>query len=400
VERRVTSVPLPWPNDAALHRSLTGLLRDLVRIPSRAGTDDYGAIFSCIAGWLAVRGVLSEILPANGSPIAMVAAWPDDREHPALLLNATVDTAGFGDAPEWRHPPLSAVIEDGWLYGRGSADSKAGVAIFCHLLVADKARGGRATALAAAFDADEHTGGFAGMRAVAERCPNPIAGVLIGYPGVDRIMAGARGVWRATVAVRGVAAHSGSSHGRGTNAVTRAATLVRALGQLHDQWQLLRAGDFPLPPKLTVTGIRGGGEFSMVPELCEVDVDVRLTPLLAATQAEAAVHAVVAEVVPDSAVVARVAWPPYRLPDDSPLVVALADAAQQVLGIRPPAAVAGPANVGNLLAQRGIPATCGFGVAYRNAHARDECVDLASLLPVFHTYALALQQLLGSVEER
>ena len=45
--------------------------------------------------------------------------------------------------------------------------------------------------------------------------------------------------------------------------------------------------DFPLLPRLTVTGIRGGGAFSVVPSVCTVDVDVRLTPTFAASDAEA-----------------------------------------------------------------------------------------------------------------
>jgi succinyl-diaminopimelate desuccinylase len=116
----------------------------------------------------------------------------------------------------------------------------------------------------------------------------------------------------------------------------------------------VRSDEFPLPPKVTVTCMRGGGDFSMVPDHCEIDLDVRLTPLFHAAQAETEVLAVVADTAPDSAVTVHCAWPAYRLPDDSPLVLALADAAQQVLKTRPPAAVAGPANVGSLLAQHGV----------------------------------------------
>jgi succinyl-diaminopimelate desuccinylase len=56
--------------------------------------------------------------------------------------------------------------------------------------------------------------------------------------------------------------------------------------------------------------------------------------------------------------------------------------------------VTGPSNVGNLLAQHGIPATCGFGVAYRNIHAPDECIDLTTLVPTHRVYEAALQELL------
>jgi succinyl-diaminopimelate desuccinylase len=82
------------------------------------------------------------------------------------------------------------------------------------------------------FDADEHTGHFGGLRSYLHRFNGRIAGVLIGYPGHDRIGIGARGFWRATVYVSGASAHSGSSQDRGINAIAKAARLVASLEML------------------------------------------------------------------------------------------------------------------------------------------------------------------------
>jgi succinyl-diaminopimelate desuccinylase len=68
---------------------------------------------------------------------------------------------------------------------------------------------------------------------------------------------------------------------------------------------------------------------------------------------------------------------------------------ERILGRPLPFVVTGPSNIGNLLAQHGIAATCGFGVAYRNIHATDECVELSSIMPTFRVYEAALQELLG-----
>ena len=38
--------------------------------------------------------------------------------------------------------------------------------------------------------------------------------------------------------------------------------------------------EFPLPAKLTVTAVSGGEGYSMVPDLCTFNVDIRLTPAL------------------------------------------------------------------------------------------------------------------------
>ncbi|MBT9588505.1 M20/M25/M40 family metallo-hydrolase [bacterium] len=46
-----------------------------------------------------------------------------------ILLNAHVDTAPVEDEASWIHPPHAAVLEGGKLYGRGSLDDKAGIAM-------------------------------------------------------------------------------------------------------------------------------------------------------------------------------------------------------------------------------------------------------------------------------
>jgi hypothetical protein len=86
---------------------------------------------------------------------------------PWVVLDATLDTAGFGDPAAWTHPPTSGQVDAGWLHGRGSADSKAGVALFAHLLadLAQADRRGMAGTLGVLFDLDEHSGGFGGARA-------------------------------------------------------------------------------------------------------------------------------------------------------------------------------------------------------------------------------------------
>ncbi len=321
------------------------------------------------------------------------------QDAPAYVLNATADTTGFGDLSAWTTDPVGAHVAHGWLYGRGSADSKAGIAIFCHLVASFRSRR-FARRLGFVFDADEHNGLFSGMRSFLDRSDRPIAGVLIGYPGADRIGAGARGFWRATLEIAGVMAHSGSSRDSGTNAVAKAAQLVVWLAEWQERLAREISDDFPLPPKATVTRIDGGGEFSVVPDRCEIGLDVRLTFSFAADAAEAQVRALVDRLDAQhpcpsrSRVVAQSFLPAYRLQADLPIAAALSRAGERVLRRPLPFVVTGPSNDGNLLAERGIPATCGFGAAYRNIHAPDECVDLSSLAPAFRVYEAALEELL------
>lgn len=381
--------------------SLTELLRQLVSHPSRAGEDECSPVLHTIGGWLAAHGVAHTWLrDADGRLVGVCGEISGGGTGPCYILNAPVDTAPYGDLSAWRYPPDRPTIDDGWLYGRGSADSKAGIAVFCHVLAAlARLRGGLAGTVGFVFDADEHAGGFAGIRRYFElRSKEPVAGVMIGYPGNDRLVVGSRGFLRGRLLLHGRAAHSGSSHRGGVNAIERACELLRLLSEA-----TLPAGtaSFPLGPSFTATGIEGGGSFSLVPDRCALELDCRLTPEFAESAARAVVERLCARVDASGDAAPTVVewlpgWPAYRLGSDDPMVRALVDAAAEVFACNIPEVVVGPSNIGNYLATIGVPATAGLGATYRNIHAPDECVRLASLEPTRLTYLRALRRLLAA----
>lgn len=378
--------------------SVTELTTDLVRIPSRGGIDDYGPALDHLGSWLRRRGLRAQHLRSpGGEPVALVVEIAGARPGPRYVLDACLDTAPFGDEAAWKHPPASAAAVDGWLHGRGAADSKVAVAIFSHIGVrlasaADQLHG----SVALLFDVDEHTGSFGGAKTYF-RDAGPVDGVMIGYPGGEHIVVGGRGVLRARLHVHGVSSHSGGSRPT-PNAIAKAAALVHELGAAALPGPV--AG-FPPAPKLTVTAISGGEGYSVVPDLCTLNVDVRLTPALDDRAGEALLRACVKAVDhawPDTApthVELTTRWPPYALPVTSPMVRELAGSAS-VYRLAPTPKIAGPSNIGNYLAGLGIPATAGFGVDYEGLHATDERIRIASIAPVQAVYHRTLLRLLAA----
>jgi len=379
--------------------SMAELLGTLVAHPSRAGVDAPEPVLRVIADWLHAHAIPHAWLrDAAGRPLGLWGEIAGARPGPAYLLDATADTAPFGDPQAWRHPPDRATIEDGWMYGRGAADSKAGIAVFCHVLAELLPQMPRlAGTLCFVFDAEEHSGSFAGIRRYMDvRGGAPLAGAMIGYPGNDRLITGARGCLRARLAIHGMGAHSGASGHRGVNAIDRARLLLQDLADAP-----LPAADahFPLPPRITPTSIRGGGSFTLVPDRCELELDMRLTPAFDDAGARRTLQDAVARLDADrSAPATRIewlpGWPACQLDPDTPMVRALVHAASAAFGHPVPTAVAGPSSIANYLATLGIPATAGLGVSYRNIHAPDEAVELATLEPTFRAYRNALIRLL------
>ncbi len=380
---------------------MVDLLGQLVRIPTRGGVDPLDPAVALIEGWLGDHDLKAERLFADGILVGVACSVTGDVDGPRLVLDAPLDTAPFGDREAWSFPPTSAEVRDGWLLGRGAADAKAGIAVFCHVAAwwsrCDERAAGDLTLL---FDGDEHTGGFGGVRAFfgdPDRRQG-VLGAMIGYPGNDKVVCGSRGFLRARLHVLGRGAHSGSSKPEVVNAVSKAARLVARL----ESAPLPPASpDFGIAPRLTVTRIDGGEAFTVVPDRCAVEVDIRLVPDFDGADAEELLRRVSGSLDaewsehPPTDVELVGTWPPYKLPSTSPVAEALVAAAGDVLGHPVPRVVSGPSNIGNYLASLGVDATAGFGVTYRGLHGADEATQVESLALTYEVYCRAVRRLLG-----
>jgi succinyl-diaminopimelate desuccinylase len=387
------------------HHSVVGLIQQLVRVPSRGGLDPYEEIIGVVSGWLNGQGLPARYLhdEATGRPVGVVCDVRGGQAGPRYVLNACLDTAPFGDPDAWRHAPTSGTIDDGWLYGRGSADSKAAVAIFGHLAARVRAQAeqlhGTLTLL---FDCDEHTGLFSGAKRyfAGQDAPDDVAGVMIGYPGAKQIVVGGRGFLRLELTVRGTAGHTGSKRSPSGNAIEKAAGLVRTLAE--HRTPSLTDPVLGLPPKLTVTKISGGESYSIIPDRCTLAVDARLTTSFDELDARDLVKRIATQVDeqwPSSqptSITFHESWPAYVLDEEAPIRHALTSAAHQNLPGLVLTKVAGPSNIGNYLAQLGIDATAGLGVRYEGLHGTDERIDLATIPAIQSTYHEAILTLLSA----
>ena len=118
-------------------------LEDLVRIESVWA--DPGRRTEVQRSAEAVAKLLSEagfgdvqIVSEGGAP-AVIARHPAPPGAPTVLLYAHHDVQPEGDHGQWQSPPFEPTERDGRLYGRGSADDKAGIATH---LAAFRAHGG------------------------------------------------------------------------------------------------------------------------------------------------------------------------------------------------------------------------------------------------------------------
>ncbi len=135
-------------------------LENLVRIqsvgadPARRGEVQRSA--EAVAKLLSEAGFDDVQIVSEGGAPAVIARHPAPDGAPTVLLYAHHDVQPEGDPSQWVSPPFEPTERDGRLYGRGSADDKAGIATH---LAAFRAHGGQPPVGVTVFvEGEEETG--------------------------------------------------------------------------------------------------------------------------------------------------------------------------------------------------------------------------------------------------
>lgn len=228
----------------AVQRELPGVRADLerlVRIPSIAFPDfDHSYVErSAEATAELLRGCgLSVRVVASGGQPAVIGRRPAPPGAPTVLLYAHHDVQPIGDADRWHSDPFSPTERDGRLYGRGTADDKAGV--MAHV-AALRALGDQLPVGVVVFvEGEEEHGSESLERLLTEHRDEVAADVIVIADsgnwdvGVPALTTSLRGIVNLFVEVQtlGSAVHSGMYGGAVPDALT---ALSRLLATLHDE---------------------------------------------------------------------------------------------------------------------------------------------------------------------
>lgn len=202
----------------------------------------------------------------------------DGSTHRTVAIDVHLDTVGIEHMTD---DPFDGRQADGRVYGRGSVDTKATLAVIIEMLerLSDLRRTLRPTLLLVGTVGEE-TGGFPGARAfqrwltVNNQVPDQ---VVVAEPTMCAPVHGHKGVLGLEIVVRGQAAHS-SKPELGANAIEAAGRVIAALEREHDR--LITA-----PPTtevgtgtLSVTEISGGAARNIIPDRCFVFAGRRVAP--------------------------------------------------------------------------------------------------------------------------
>ncbi|NBD29788.1 MAG: ArgE/DapE family deacylase [Alphaproteobacteria bacterium] len=305
--------------DAAFDRQVA-FLSELTSHPSTRGHEQSAQDF--MAGELATRGYdidrwqidIDEIRHLPGfSPV--LGPYQDavnvvgthrarTGKGRSLILNGHIDVVPAGPLDMWDSPPFEPRIADGWLYGRGGGDMKAGLATNMFALDALAACG-----LAPASDVfvqsvveEECTGNGAlaclarGYRADAALIPEPFA---------EHLVTAQLGVVWFRVHLKGLPTHVAYA-GTGSNAIEAAIPLITALHEMEHRWNAAenRPADYAHMDhalNLNIGRIEGGDWTSSVPAWCVFDVRMGVFPGQSVDAAKAEIEQVITRAARENA---------------------------------------------------------------------------------------------------
>lgn len=229
---------------------------------------------------LARLGVASRLTFNADRTKANLFATLGDGKPAGIILSGHTDTVPW-DGQEWTHDPLGATVQNGRLYGRGSADMKSFIGIALsqarHFLESDAP-----FAVHLAFSFDEEVGCLGVKELIADMKDagiRPLA-CVVGEPTSMVPAIAHKGVYRYRCCVRGKEAHS-SLTPQSVNAIEMAA---RVVGGLRDMAEGLERNEpryegFDVPfTTISVGQFHGGIADNVVPRDAEFRYEFRDLP--------------------------------------------------------------------------------------------------------------------------
>lgn len=332
---------------------VVALTRTLCDIPSVSG--DERAIADAVEAALRPLGHLS-VSRHGDTVVARTETGRTERVVVAGHLD-TVPIAG--------NLPTETRTEDGRevLWGRGTVDMKAGVAV--QLACAARLVAPRRDVTWVFYDNEEVEAERNGLGRLVREQPELLRAdmAVLCEPTSAGIEGGCNGTLRVDVTLRGRAAHSARAW-RGVNAIHAAAPVLTALADYRPR--AVEVDGLVYREGLNAVGIRGGIAGNVIPDECVVSINHRFAP--DRTEAEALAH--VREVLAGFDVTLTDSAPGARPGLDHPAAAELAREVTARTG-RPPAAKEGWTDVARFAAL-GVPAV-NFGPGDPQlAHADDE----------------------------
>lgn len=357
------------------------LLKELIEIPSVTGNEK--PISEFILGKLIGFGIDEAYLqPVQKDRCNVIGHFKGGRPGKTLLLTGHMDVVSPGKG--WTKEPFKATEDDERIYGRGSNDMKAGIAIILECVkLAVKNREEFCGNLEIALLCDEEAYSEGAIAFVENNIKADFG--LAAEPEFEMIEIGAVGKTLISVMVEGKACHAATPH-LGLNAMDEAAKFIVGLNQIVTPTHNKMSSQ----PFVLLKAKCGSDEYSLVvPDKCELLINKHTVP----GETIEDVIGMMEQVVKDLDLKAKFTftlekpfYPPFEVSENNEHVIRLKKIIKNVTGIDTPVGYGDGVCDSNYIVPKGkIPTVC-YGPAGGNMHAADEWVDVENIKSVLKVY--------------
>ena len=265
------------------------LTQQLVRIrsvyePGKSSEQDVAEFIVQLLSSKGLQPLVQEVSPGRPN---IICDWSgsefDPNQHKTLMFEGHTDVVTEGDASLWTYPPFEAQIVDNKLYGRGSADMKAGVAAaICALDAVRKTAPDLAGRIRFGIVCDEE-GMMTGIKHFIDQGhAKDVHGAIICEPEENEICLFQKGAMRVNVTFTGVMSHGAMPYA-GVNPIAALSSFIEQVKVLQaSEQQRLGSHEYLGLPWLTPTIIKapmtGEAQLNVMPESAYLALDIRTIP--------------------------------------------------------------------------------------------------------------------------
>lgn len=315
---------------------------------------------------------------------------------PVLALVGHTDVVPPGPIEQWQSPPFDPQIRAGYLYGRGSADMKAGVAAATIALrdfvAANPEHPGTVAILLTSDEEGPAKDGVVKVMTWLAEQGIQLDYALIGEPSSnhhlgDQIRVGRRGSMHVELTVLGVQGHVAYPE-KARNPIHLAAPLLQALaGHAFDQGN----AHFP-PTSMQMYDINAGaGANNVIPGTLTLKLNFRFGTASTPESLLAQIHALAQSLQVPIRVSHRVASLPF-LTEKTELIDAVRAAVFETIGVEAKADTGGGTSDGRFISPTGAQVV-ELGPVNATIHKIDECLavdDIEALCRIYRTVLIKL----------
>ncbi|HVP17952.1 MAG TPA: M20 family metallopeptidase [Spirochaetia bacterium] len=385
-------------------KELASLTQALVRIDSVIRPESGGTernVVNFIAGWIrreiGIDPLVEEVEEGRAN---IIATLDSGKPGLCLMLEGHTDVVSEGSREAWSHDPFGGEISGGRIYGRGSCDMKAGIAValICARVLARSKRW--AGKMRLGFVCDEE-GMMIGIKHfIRSGHADDVAACLVPEPEENNLCITMKGAIRAIVRVHGRMAH-GAMPLSGVNPNTRLARIILAFESFEAE-EKKRCGVDPLIglPSITFTVLRSPppgspAQLNVMPAEAVAYVDIRTTLAQSHDELRERLRGILRELgTVDRDFRADIEFiedrPVVGIRRDEPIARISAEAFQDVTGREPVwNGVPGATDGTFLRAWRKIPCLVNGPGPRHIPHQVDEYVELDQLWECARVYALS-----------